>query len=238
VITVQEVTIGVIELTSALGIQGSRIRDEGTGYIPVIILAYGAGKIACVVDLVIRVQEIVVRPLGSQLRRVKCITGAVILGDGTVALVIDPLELIQDALATDRPTPVTPVSLKKPCRVLLVEDSVTSRTLLQSMLEQEGCEVTTAIDGIEAFAMFKEHEFDMVVSDIDMPRMSGFTLTEKIRSGSHLAKVPVILVTSLDSPEDLAHGYAIGADAYIIKSDFEKGEFLNTIRRFIPFNCP
>ena len=178
-----------------------------------------------------------VRPLGSQLRRVKRITGAVILGDGAVALVIDPLEPIQDALATDLPVPVPLVSKEKPCRVLVVEDSVTSRTLLRAMLEQEGCEVMTALDGIEAFAMFKEHEFDMVVSDVDMPRMSGFTLTEKIRSGSPLAKIPVILVTSLDSSEDQTHGYAVGADAYVIKSDFEKGEFINLIRRFIPSKC-
>lgn len=234
VITVQEEIIGVIQLTNALGIHGSRIRDEGTGYIPIIILAYGAGKIACVVDQVIRVQEIVVRPLGSQLRRVKRITGAVILGDGTVALVIDPLELIQDALAADRPSPVTPISPMKPCRVLVVEDSVTSRTHLRALLEQEGCEVMTAIDGIEAFAMFKEHEFDMVVSDVDMPRMSGFTLTEKIRSNPLLAKIPVVLVTSLGSPEDEKHGYAVGADAYVIKSGFEQGEFISLIRRFIP----
>ncbi len=239
VITVKEEKIGVIELTNALGMPGSsRIYGEGTGQIPVIILAYGAGKIACIVDQVIRVQEIVVRPLGSQLRRVKRITGAVILGDGTVALVIDPLELIQDTLASDRHEPVKTVNQKKPCRVLVVEDSVTSRTLIRAMLELEGCEVMTAIDGIEAFAMFKEHEFDMVVSDVDMPRMSGFTLTEKIRSGSRLAKIPVILVTSLDSPEDQAHGFAIGADAYVIKRDFEKGEFLNMIRRFIPSKLP
>jgi two-component system chemotaxis sensor kinase CheA len=234
VITVQEETIGVIQLNSALGIPGGRIRDKGTGHIPVIILAYGAGKIACVVDEVIQEQEIVVRSLGTQLQRVKRITGAVILGDGTVALVIDPLELIQDALAVDRPAPVTTDPQKKPCRVLVVEDSVTSRVLLRAMLEQEGCEVMTAIDGIEAFAMFKEHEYDMVVSDVDMPRMSGFTLTEKIRSDSRLAKIPVVLVTSLDSPADQTHGYAVGANAYIIKSDFEKEEFLSIIRRFIP----
>ncbi len=233
VITVQDETIGVILLTNVLGMPGSRIPREGTGYLPVIILAYGAGKIACVVDQVIREQEIVVRPLGSQLRRVKRITGAVILGDGRVALVIDPIELIQDGLTSDRPAPFTPISTKKPCRVLLVEDSVTSRTLLQLMLEHEGCEVMTAIDGIEAFAMFKEHEIDMVVSDVDMPRMSGFTLTEKIRADPRLAKIPVVLVTSLDSPEDETHGYAVGADAYVIKSGFEKGEFLNMIRRLI-----
>jgi len=164
---------------------------------------------------------------------VKRITGAVILGDGTVALVIDPIELIQDALTSDQQAPVTPVP-QKPCRVLVVEDSVTSRTLLQAMLEEEGCEVVTATDGIEAFAMLKEHGIDMVVSDVDMPRMSGFTLTEKIRADSRLAKIPVVLVTSLDSPEDETHGYAVGADAYVVKSGFEKGEFISLIRRFIP----
>ncbi|HPD75867.1 MAG TPA: response regulator [Methanoregulaceae archaeon] len=233
VITVQNETIRVIQLTNALGGSGSRIDDGGTGYIPVIILAYGAGKIACIVDRVIREQEIVVRPLGSQLRRVRRITGAVILGDGTVALVIDPIELIQEALAANRPAPVMPVEAEKHCRVLVVEDSVTSRTLLRAMLEQEGCQVKTAVDGIEAFAMFKEHEFDMVVSDVDMPRMSGFTLTEKIRSDPRLKKIPVILVTSLDSPEDERHGYAVGADAYVVKSGFEREEFLSMIRRFI-----
>jgi len=68
------------------------------------------------------------------------------------------------------------------------------------------------------------------------PRMSGFTLTEKIRSDSRLAKIPVVLVTSLDSPEDETHGYAVGADAYVVKSGFEKGEFISLIRRFIPEN--
>ncbi len=236
VISVKGETIGVIQLHRALGIRGGQTHEEGTGYIPVLILAYGAGKIACVVDHVIQEQEIVVRPLGSQLRRVKRITGAVILGDGTVALVIDPLELIQDALVTGLPAPVTHVTSAKPCHILVVEDSVTSRTLLRALLEQEGCEVMTASDGIEAFAMFKEHEFDMVVSDVDMPRMSGFTLTEKIRSDPRLAKIRVILITSLDSEEDQAHGFSVGADAYVVKSDFDKGEFLSLIRRFIPLH--
>lgn len=232
VITVQHETIGVIQLASALGIEGKTIPAEGTGYIPVIILGYGAGKIACVVDRVIREQEIVIRPLGSQLRRVKRITGAVILGDGTVALVIDPIELIQEALTAGKHPPVT-AGASKPYRVLVVEDSVTSRSLLQTILEKEGCAVLTAIDGIDAFAILKDNEVDLVVSDVDMPRMSGFTLTEKIRADSRLAKLPVVLVTSLDSPEDEAHGYAVGADAYVIKSSFEKGNFISLIRRFL-----
>lgn len=233
VITVQKETIGVIQLASSLGMDGRPIRVEGTGNIPVIILGYGAGKIACVVDRVIREQEIVIRPLGSQLRRVKRITGAVILGDGTVALVIDPIELIQEALTSEKYPPVSTGS-PKPCRVLVVEDSVTSRSLLQTILEKEGCVVLTADDGIDAFSLLKDNDVDLVVSDVDMPRMNGFTLTEKIRADTRLAGLPVVLVTSLDSPDDEKHGYAVGADAYVIKSSFEKGNFISLIRRFIP----
>ncbi|OQC71011.1 MAG: hybrid sensory kinase in two-component regulatory system with RcsB and YojN [Euryarchaeota archaeon ADurb.Bin009] len=182
----------------------------------------------------IRVQEIVVRPLGSQLRSVRKIEGAVILGDGSVALVLDPLELIQDALQADRPAPGPAPPGEAGWRILVVEDSVTSRVLLQTILEEAGHQVETAVDGIDAFARLKQHEFDMVVSDVDMPRMNGFTLTEKIRAeGRQFAGLRVALVTSLDSPEDRERGRAVGADAYIVKSNFNTEDFLETVRRLM-----
>jgi two-component system chemotaxis sensor kinase CheA len=186
------------------------------------------------VDEVIRVQEIVVRPLGSQLRSVRRIDGAVILGDGSVALVLDPIELIQDAMQADRSAPLPVLPGEAGRRILVVEDSVTSRVLLQTILEQAGYQVETAVDGIDAFARLKQHEFDMVVSDVDMPRMNGFTLTEKIRAeGRQFAGLQVALVTSLDSPEDRERGKAIGANAYIVKSNFETGGFLEVIRHLM-----
>ncbi len=221
--------IRTIRLADALGIHTTPSPEEGRTHVPVIILAYGAGQIACIVDEVEQVQEIVIRPLGSQLRRVKRITGAVLLGDGSLALVLDPLELIQESL---KGTPVT--ARKVPGRfkqknVLVVEDSVTSRTLLQTLIERAGYHVRTANDGIEAFAIIKQHQIDIVVSDIDMPRMNGFTLTEKIRADERLSHLPVVLVTSLDSPEDQKHGLAVGADAYIVKSSFERRGILDVI---------
>jgi two-component system chemotaxis sensor kinase CheA len=113
--------------------------------------------------------------------------------------------------------------------VLVVEDSVTSRALLQSILERAGYRVLTANDGMEAFAILKQQEFDIVVSDIDMPRMNGFLLTEKIRADERLARLPVVLVTSLDAPEDRNHGLAVGANAYIVKSSFERKGILDVI---------
>ncbi|NLD56745.1 MAG: response regulator [Methanomicrobiales archaeon] len=225
--------ISTIRLTDALGIPATRIGGERKGQVPVIILAYGAGQIACIVDEIQQVQEIVIRPLGSQLRRVRRITGAVILGDGTLALVLDPLELIQESL---KGTPITsrdlPGQLKEK-NVLVVEDSVTSRTLLQTILERAGYLVQTATDGIEALALLKERPFDLVVSDIDMPRMNGFTLTEKIRADERLVHLPVVLVTSLDSDEDRNHGLVVGADAYIVKSSFDRHDILDVIANLV-----
>jgi two-component system, chemotaxis family, sensor kinase CheA len=219
----------VIRLTEALGIAEYRTPTEGSAQVPLVILAYGAGQIACIVDEVIRVQEIVVRSLGSQLRRVKRITGAVILGDGRIALVLDALELIQESIKGLPAMPAPSAGAGDIRRVLVVEDSVTSRALLQTILERAGFLVRTAVDGMEALAMLKEHEFDMVVSDVDMPRMNGFTLTEKIRADARISALPVVLVTSLDSPADQKHGITVGADAYIRKTSFEKNRLLEVI---------
>lgn len=221
--------IRMIRLTDALGIPATPTPAEGRVQVPLIILAYGAGQVACIVDEVERVQEIVVRPLGSQLRRVKRITGAVILGDGSLALVLDPIELIQESLTGLPVTPTLEPGHLEKRNVLVVEDSVTSRTLLQTIIERAGYRVQTATDGIEAFAILKQHQFDIVVSDIDMPRMNGFTLTEKIRADKRLDHLPVVLVSSLDSPEDQSHSLAIGANAYIIKSSFEDRGILDTL---------
>lgn len=229
----QNEMITTIRLTDALGIPAMSEFGIRNTPVPVIILAYGAGQIACIVDEVVRVQEIVVRPLGSQLRRVKRITGAVILGDGSLALVLDPLELIQESL---KGSPVKSRAVRRSDaarHVLIVEDSVTSRALLQSIIEGAGYQVQTAIDGTEAFAMLKQQQFDIVVSDIDMPRMNGFTLTEKIRADERLSHLPVVLVTSLDSPEDQQHGIAVGADAYIVKSSFERRGILDIIASLV-----
>lgn len=230
VLSFQDEMVDVVHLSSLLSIPHPGIAPGSDTQVPVVIVAYGAGQVACIVDEVVRVQEIVVRPLGSQLRRVKRIAGAAILGDGSIALVLDTPDLIQEALkTTGSSAPVVYARTGAP-RILVVEDSVTSRTFLQMVFEQEGCQVHTATDGIQALGLLKEHPFDMVVSDVDMPRMSGFTLTEKIRSDSRLSSIPVVLVTSLDSPEDEKHGIAIGADAYVVKSGFEKNELQTIVK--------
>ena len=114
-----------------------------------------------------------------------------------------------------------------------MEDSITSRMLLKNILESAGYQVKTAVDGIDAYTTLRTEEFNLVVSDVDMPRMNGFGLTAKIRSDRKLAELPVVLVTALESREDREHGIDVGADAYIVKSSFDQSNLLEVIRRLV-----
>lgn len=232
VIHYKDEVIPVIRLAEALGCDDFG-PPPAMKEVPIIIIAYGAGKIAYCVDEVSQVQEIVVRPLGSQLRRVKRITGAAVLADGKLALVLDPPELIQEGLRLSGQIQTPGKTFPKAGKVLIVEDSVTSRALLRNTLEKVGFIVITAVDGMEAYTLLHEEEVDIVVSDVDMPRMNGFTLTEKIRKDEQLRHLPVVLVTALDSHEDRDHGLSSGANAYIQKGSFERNELVRTVIRLL-----
>ena len=117
--------------------------------------------------------------------------------------------------------------------VLVVEDSITARTLLKNILETAGYRVETAVDGIDALTQLRTAEIDLVVSDVDMPRMNGFDLTARIRASREFADLPVVLVTSLDSREDRERGIDVGANAYIVKSSFDQSNLLEVIKRLI-----
>lgn len=117
--------------------------------------------------------------------------------------------------------------------MLVVEDSITARTLLKSILETAGYEVRTAVDGVDGFTQLRSSSFDLVVSDVDMPRMSGFDLTARIRGDRKLAELPVVLVTALESREDRERGMDVGANAYLVKSSFDQSNLVEVIQRLI-----
>src|SRR5262249_49724937 len=114
--------------------------------------------------------------------------------------------------------------------ILVVEDSITSRMLIKGMLESAGYRVKTAGDGMEAFASLRADRYDLVVSDVEMPRLSGFDLTAKIRADKKLAELPVVLVTALESKEDRERGIDVGANAYIVKSRFDQSDLVDAVR--------
>jgi len=122
---------------------------------------------------------------------------------------------------------------QKIARILVAEDSITSRTMLKNILETAGYLVTVAVDGSDAFNKARNDEFDLVLSDVDMPKMNGFELTLKIKNDAKLGDIPVVLCTSLESREDKERGIEAGADAYIVKNSFDQGNLLEIIKRLI-----
>jgi two-component system chemotaxis sensor kinase CheA len=121
----------------------------------------------------------------------------------------------------------------QPKRVLVTEDSITSRLLLKHILESVGYMVETAVDGLDALSKLRHEAFDALVSDIEMPRMDGLALTERLRANPQTAELPIVLVTSLQSPEERERGLRAGADAYVVKGSFDQDNLLSTIRRLI-----
>jgi two-component system chemotaxis sensor kinase CheA len=187
---------------------------------------------AFMVDEVLCEQEILVKPLGRQLSRVRNIMGATVLGSGRVAPVLNVFDLLKTAVKRVSVFAAGPgEEPAKSSSVLVVEDSITARALLKNILESAGYDVRTAVDGIDAITALKERQFDIVVSDVEMPRMNGFELTAKIRSDKKFGELPVVLVTALESREDRERGIDVGASAYIVKSSFDQSNLLEVIGR-------
>jgi two-component system chemotaxis sensor kinase CheA len=115
----------------------------------------------------------------------------------------------------------------------VVEDSITSRVLLKNILESAGYRVSTAVDGVDGYTALKTGTFDLVVSDVEMPRMDGFGLTAQIRAQKQFSGLPVVLVTALESREHRERGIDAGANAYIVKGSFDQSNLLEVIQRLI-----
>lgn len=228
-----ETAVPFCSLQTVLGLEGARA-SAGTP-IQAVILEAEEKTAAFGVEEIISEQEILVKSLGRQLARIRNVSGATILGSGRVVPILNVTDLMRKARdAADRPPRETVEERKGDTEtrsILVVEDSITSRMLLKNILESAGYRVKTAVDGLEAFTELKTAAFDLVVSDIDMPRMNGFELTARIRSDKEIAEIPVVLVTALDSREDRERGIDAGANAYIVKSSFDQGSLLDIVRR-------
>lgn len=202
---------------------------------PVVVVGVAERRIALRVDRLLGTQEVVIKNLGRQLRRVRNVAGATILGTGQVVIVLNVADLMKSVLASPAVVPSLPMEVREVARrrVLVVDDSITTRTLEKDILENAGYQVLVAADGEEAWALVQSEPLDAVVADIAMPRMDGFVLTEKIKQDERFKEMPVILVTSLESPQDKIRGLEAGADAYITKSTFDQTELLETLERLI-----
>lgn len=227
--------VPIVELKSILEIEDKRIEDSSSNFIPIIVVNDIEKKIAFSVDEIIVEQEVLVKRFNKQLKRVKNISGATILGSGDVVPILNVQDLIKSAIKYgSRSTNIANKNSKDKIEkksVLAVEDSITSRTILKNILESNGYLVKTAVDGLKGWELVQSEKFDIVITDVEMPMMDGFELTSKIRENNETSELPVILLTSLESREDKERGIDVGASAYIVKSDFQQSNLLEIIKR-------
>jgi two-component system chemotaxis sensor kinase CheA len=200
-----------------------------------VMVTAGARRAGLIVDEVMDEDEIVMRPLAVDEGAIPHAAGAAILPTGSVALVLAPASLLTAGL---RPgTAIAPSRAadadRRRRRILVADDSITTRTLEQSVLEAAGYQVITAVNGEDAWQTLEREAVDAVVADVEMPRMDGFALCRRVRASERLRELPIVLVTGLDSPADRARGLDAGADAYIVKSGFDQATLLETVNQLI-----
>jgi two-component system chemotaxis sensor kinase CheA len=235
-ITLEGEVISFVSLADLLELPLSET-NEKKEHFTVVVLEVSGKNIACQVDEVLGEQEVLVKSLGKQLSRVRNIAGATILGSGKVVPMLNVHDLIMSSGQMTLTQPIVTeddeIKITQGKSILVAEDSITSRMLIQNILESADYEVTTAVDGLDAYTTFKSADFDLVVSDVEMPKMNGFELTQKIRDDKQQPDTPVVLVTSLQSSEDRKRGIDAGANAYIVKSNFDQSNLLEVIARLI-----
>lgn len=232
-------SISLVRLNDALELPQKKSQKKNEGNWHSVIVNANGKRIAFLVDEVLNEQDVLIKSFNKPLVRVKNILGATILGNGTLVPVINLQDLVKSSIFVQTnpslPSATSFVSNEENRKksILLAEDSITARALLKNILEGAGFIVNTAVDGIDAYTKLREYKFDIVVSDVEMPRMNGFDLTSKIRSDEKFSELPVVLVTALDSREDKEKGIDVGANAYIVKSSFDQSNLLEVINRLI-----
>jgi two-component system chemotaxis sensor kinase CheA len=232
-------TVPLVGLDDALGLpfKGSS-EDERVDpkELSVIIVASLDKRIGFIVDEITGEAEIFIKNLGEYLGKVKCVAGATILGKGQVVVILDVSDLIAStnlshpAAGSRKPLPA---EKRKEKRLLVVDDAFSTRELLKNIFETHGYVVDTAVDGLDGLDKLVSAKFDLVVSDVQMPRMDGFEFCQSIRKNDDYKQTPVIIITALDREEDKRRGIEVGASAYIVKSVFDQTNLLDAIERLI-----
>jgi CheY-like chemotaxis protein len=205
---------------------------ETAGETQLLLEGSAAGQtMAVAVDAVLGEEEVLVRPVPRVVAGDSLLEGVALLASGHPVGVLSPAALGRRDLLTRRRAPSAAAPVPRRVRVLLVDDSLVTREMERRLLEDAGFAVVVAGDADEALSHLGEEAFDCIVTDIEMPGMDGFQLTERLRSMEHFAELPIVVVSTRDRPEDRLRGLTAGADAYLTKQGLNAGELVDLVRR-------
>ena len=205
--------------------------------LPVILVRGAEQPMALQVDSLMGSREIVVKSLGPQFSSVRGVSGATILGDGNVVVILDLPAMIRSDILSERQRLASLEKAREAARyeqqvttVMVVDDSVTVRKVTSRLLERNGMEVITAKDGLDAVAQLQDHKPDIILLDIEMPRMDGFEVASFVRHDDNLRETPICMITSRTGEKHRERALAIGVNEYLGKP-FQETELLDTIKR-------
>jgi chemosensory pili system protein ChpA (sensor histidine kinase/response regulator) len=202
-------------------------------YNPVLLLRSGMQRIAVRVDEIVGHQEIVVKNIGPQVARVPGVAGATVLPDGSIVLIVNPVQLVQRArVAGERSSvPAAPAVSSAPI-VMVVDDSLTVRKITSRLLEREGYQVLTAKDGLDALAQIVDTLPQVMLLDIEMPRMDGFDLARNLRGDPRTRNVPIIMISSRTADKHRSQAAELGVNVFLGKP-YPEGELLQHIAGYV-----
>lgn len=207
-------------------------RQVGQKSVPVVLVRSGDNAVAIHVDAVQGSREIVVKSLGPQFTGVGGISGATILGDGSVVVILNLHALIRAQRQVGQQPSSTKVGLDRRRCILVVDDSVTVRKVTSRLLERQGMDVLLAKDGVEAVALLQERRPDVMLLDIEMPRMDGFEVARQVRHDDRLASLPIVMISSRTGDKHKEHASQLGVDKFLGKP-FHANELLATIDELV-----
>lgn len=236
-IQVDGANVGLVQAAQLLGFEPEATESEA---LPLVLLTGEEGTYALAVEAFLGERELAVKPLDPRLGKVPNVSAAALLEDGSPALILDGEDLVRSVAALLGSGRLTRVGrprggreAKGPKRVLVVDDSLTVREVERQLLSNRGYEVITASDGMEGLSVARSGDFDLVLTDVDMPRMTGIELTRRLKADPVLAGMPVMIVSYKDREEDRLAGLSAGADHYLAKSGFRDETLLEAVTDLI-----
>jgi len=227
----------LISLAKVLSLK--RPADESVTRPPVLIVNAGAKQIALVVDHILGGREIVIKSLGSHLRQVRGVSGATLMGDGSVVLILNPADLAREAAAFR--APIRPAAVVVPATrasealtVMLVDDSLSVRRIATNLIEGAGWKAIAAKDGLEALEILHQSIAapDLILLDVEMPRMDGYELLSNLRAQEAFRNLPIVMVTSRAGDKHRKKAMDLGASAYVVKP-YQDEALINVIRHLV-----
>ena len=200
--------------------------------VPVVLVRAGEHSTGLVTDELIGSREVVVKSVGPQIAAIRGISGATILGDGRIVIILDTPALVRADWQARIPAPVTVAPQEAQLVALVVDDSITVRRVTQRLLERNGMRVLTARDGLDALALLAENLPDVILLDIEMPRMDGYEVAAQVRRDPRTARIPIIMITSRVGEKHRARAIELGVDDYLGKP-YQESQLLEAIEPLV-----